>query len=147
MADIRVVCAIGLRGQLGLHGAMPWEGATGPEYIADVARFFDLTRGHVLLAGPVTYRAFPDFARGDRTVIELRSSMQPAKMVESFPGRSIFICGGPVVWAAYARYVRHWDVTRLPYDGDADRWFDPTWLIQNGNDTNRRQDARFAPIS
>lgn len=133
MHDIRVVCAIGLRGQLGLNGHMPWEGAQGPEYHADVARFFDLTRGHVLLAGPVTFRAFPEFARHDRTVIELRSTMEPAKMVEAFPGRTIFICGGPVVWTAYARYVRHWDITRLPYDGEADRWLDPAWLVQNAS--------------
>jgi dihydromethanopterin reductase len=23
----------------------------------------------------------------------------------------------------------HWDITRLPYDGPADRWFDPRWLL------------------
>jgi len=60
MADVRVICAIGRRGQLGLNGQLPWEGATGPEYIADVQRFFDLTRGHVLIAGPKTAGAVPD---------------------------------------------------------------------------------------
>ena len=29
---------------------------------------------------------------------------------------------------AYAHLIRHWDVTRLPYDGEADRYFDPNWL-------------------
>ena len=33
------------------------------------------------------------------------------------------------MWAAYAPYIRHWDITRLPYDGEADRWFDPAWLV------------------
>jgi dihydromethanopterin reductase len=33
------------------------------------------------------------------------------------------------VWDVYAPFIRHWDVTRLPYDGDADRWFDPRWLV------------------
>jgi dihydromethanopterin reductase len=32
----------------------------------------------------------------------------------------------------YAKYIRHWDITRLPYDGEADRWFNPTWLVANG---------------
>ena len=32
------------------------------------------------------------------------------------------------VWAAYAHLIRHWDITRLPYDGEADRYFDPNWL-------------------
>ncbi|TIQ00170.1 MAG: diacylglycerol kinase, partial [Mesorhizobium sp.] len=51
---VRVVCAIGQAGQLGLKGGLPWEGNRSPEFVADVARFFDLTRGHVLLAGPKT---------------------------------------------------------------------------------------------
>lgn len=131
MADVRVMCAIGLRGQLGLDGEMPWEGEKGPEYAADVQRFFEITRGHVLLAGPVTYRSFPDFARQDRTVVEIRSSMPPEETVARHPGRVIYICGGPAVWSAYARFVRHWDVTRLPYDGPADRWFDPSWIVQS----------------
>jgi dihydromethanopterin reductase len=37
--------------------------------------------------------------------------------------------GGPPVWKAYAHLIRHWDVTRLPYDGEADRYFDPNWLF------------------
>ena len=47
---IRVMCAIGQAGQMGLNGRLPWEGNKTPEYRADVARFFELTRGHVLLA-------------------------------------------------------------------------------------------------
>jgi dihydromethanopterin reductase len=46
-----------------------------------------------------------------------------------FPDRVVFIGGGPPVWDTYAPYIRHWDINRLPYDGDADRWFNPAWLI------------------
>jgi len=67
------MCAIGRRGQLGLNGRMPWEGAKGPEYTADVQRFFELTRGHVILLGPRTYRSVPAFAHEDRTVVAIRS--------------------------------------------------------------------------
>ncbi len=42
---VRVICAIGQSGQLGLNGHLPWEGSRDPEYVADVARFFDITRG------------------------------------------------------------------------------------------------------
>src|SRR4051794_31774815 len=52
MPEVRAMCAIGRRGQLGLNGRMPCEGARGPEYTADVQRFFELTRGHVILLGP-----------------------------------------------------------------------------------------------
>lgn len=128
--DIRVICAIGLRGQLGLNGRLPWEGNKGRPFQEDVARFFEVTRGHVLMAGPRTVASVPDFAFKDRTIVELRSSMKPEEVLSRFPGRVIFIGGGPPVWARYAHFVRHWDVTRLPYDGPADRWFDPAWMTQ-----------------
>jgi dihydromethanopterin reductase len=129
-ADVRAMCAIGRRGQLGLGGGMPWEGNKGPEYAADVDRFFQVTRGHVIMAGPVTAASIPEFARKDRTVFELRSSMPPEEALARFPNRVIFIGGGPPVWDAYAPFIRHWDVTVLPYDGEADRWFDPNWLTR-----------------
>jgi len=129
MTDVRAICAIGQRGQLGLGGRMPWEGARGREYVADVARFFDITRGHVLLAGPRTVASVPAFARADRTVAVIRSGERPEDVLARYAGRIVFIGGGPAVWDAYARFIRHWDITRLPYDGDADRWFKPDWLV------------------
>jgi dihydromethanopterin reductase len=129
MPDIRAMCAIGRRGQLGLNGRMPWEGAKGPEYTADAQRFFELTRGHVILLGPRTYRSVPAFAHEDRTVVAIRSSEQPADVIARYPDRVIYIGGGPPVWTAYAPFIRHWDITRLPYDGAADRWFDPAWIV------------------
>ena len=128
MADVRAMCAIGRRGQLGLAGRMPWEGERGPAYVADVQRFWEATRGHVLLVGPRTRASIPAFAYQDRTIIEIRSAEAPADVIARFPGRVVYVGGGPAVWAAYASLIRHWDVTRLPYDGDADRWLDPAWL-------------------
>lgn len=128
MPDVRSMCAIGRRGQLGLRGRLPWEGETGPEYRADVRRFWAVTRGHVLIAGPVTVGSVPEEARRDRTVVEIRSGMDPEEVLSRFPGRVVFVGGGPPVWTAYARFIRHWDITRLPYDGEADRHFDPAWL-------------------
>ena len=129
MPDVRSMCAIGLSGQIGLHGHLPWEGDTRPEFVADVARFFEMTRGHVVMAGPTTIGAIPGFARGDRTLVTLRSSDDPQAMLARYPDRVVYIGGGPPVWAVYAKYIRHWDITRLPYDGPADRWFDPRWLL------------------
>ena len=127
--SVKVICAIGRSGQLGLHGHLPWEGNKGPEYVADVARFFEITRGHVLVAGPRTIASVPQFASADRELFVLRSSMDPQATLSRFPGRVVFIGGGPPIWSAYARFVSHWDITRLDYDGPADRWFDPNWLL------------------
>jgi dihydromethanopterin reductase len=128
VADVRAMCAIGQSGQLGLDGKLPWEGNKEREYVADVARFFEMTRGHVIIAGPATVASIPAFAYEDRTICEIRSSHHPEEVLAWFPDRVIFVAGGPPVWDAYAPYIRHWDITRLPYDGEADRWFNPAWL-------------------
>lgn len=125
---VRAICAIGQSGQLGLNGVMPWEGNRSPEFAADVARFFEITRGHVLIAGPKTIASVPGFARVDRQLFVVRSNMDPEETLKRYAGRIVFIGGGPAVWDAYARFICHWDITRLPYDGPADRWFSPKWL-------------------
>lgn len=129
MADIRAICAIGQRGQLGLNGRLPWEGNKEREYVADVARFFEVTRGHVIIAGPTTIASIPPFAYEDRTICEIRSTHHPEEVLAWFPDRVVFVGGGPPVWDTYAPYIRHWDINRLSYDGDADRWFNPAWLV------------------
>jgi dihydromethanopterin reductase len=129
VAVVRAMCAIGLRGQLGLNGRLPWEGNKGREFVADVARFFEVTRGHVLVAGPRTVASVPSFAYEDRTIHEIRSGDDPRDVLGRFADRVVYIGGGPPVWAAYAPFIQHWDITRLPYDGEADRWFDPAWLV------------------
>lgn len=129
MPTVRSMCAIGQRGQLGLNGVLPWEGNTDPVYKADVENFFRTTRGHVLMAGPRTIGAVPDFVARHMTLVVLRSNMDPEETLARFKSRVVFIGGGPPVWDVYARFIQHWDITRLPYDGEADRWFNPDWLI------------------
>lgn len=133
MSDVRAICAIGRSGQLGLGGRLPWEGAEGRPFVEDVERFFEITRGHVLVAGPRTAAAFPAFAREDRTIVAIRSGDAPEAVLARFPGRVVYVGGGPAVWDVYARFIRHWDVNRVPYDGEADRWFDPRWLLAGGH--------------
>ena len=91
---VRVICAIGQSGQLGLKGVLPWEGNREPEFIADVARFFDVTRGHVLLAGPRTIASVPEFARRDRTLAVLRSNMDPEQTLRQYAGRVVTSAAG-----------------------------------------------------
>jgi dihydromethanopterin reductase len=129
MTTVRAMCAIGMQGQLGLNGELPWEGNSGREFKADVERFFAVTRGHVIIAGPRTAASFPNWARADRSIVEIRSTDAPEAVLARFSQRVVFVGGGPPVWTAYARFIQHWDVTRLPYEGEADRYFDPAWLL------------------
>ncbi|MGQ0456447.1 MAG: diacylglycerol kinase [Hyphomicrobium sp.] len=134
---VRCICAIGRSGQLGLNGQLPWEGNKGREYVEDVARFFEITKGHVLLAGPKTIASVPKWAFADRTIDVIRSSDRPDDVIARYCGRIVFIGGGPPVWDVYASMVRHWDVTKLPYDGPADRWFKPEWLTAGASSKPR----------
>lgn len=129
MPDIRSMCAIGQRGQLGLNGVLPWEGNPGQVYRDDVARFFEMTKGHVLIAGPKTIGAVPKAMHDQMTLHIIRSKDDPESVLSHYDQRVVFIGGGPKVWDVYAKYIRHWDITRLPYDGEADRWFNPEWLV------------------
>jgi hypothetical protein len=52
----------------------------------------------------------------------------PEDLLARFPSRVVFVGGGPPVCAAYAPFIRHWDISRLPYHGEANRWFNRNWL-------------------
>ena len=69
VTDVRAVIAIGR-----LRGRLPWEGNGGREYVTDVERFFELTRGHILIMGDRTFISVPDFAFKDRDIIEIYAS-------------------------------------------------------------------------
>jgi dihydromethanopterin reductase len=134
MVDVRSMCAIGERGQLGLGGRLPWEGDPRPAFREDVRRFWAMTLGHVLIAGPKTIASIPKEEFAYRTIQVIHSADQPEQVLERFAGRVVFVGGGPAVWDVYAPMIVHWDITRLPYDGPADTWFDPKWLVGRGRD-------------
>ena len=98
-----------------------------------VERFFELTRGHVVIMRHRTFTSVPDFAFKNRDILEIHASDKPEEVLARFPSRVVFIGGGPPVYAAYAPFIRHWDINRLPYNGEADRWFDPAWLVAGGH--------------
>ena len=98
MVDVRVICAIGKQGQLGLNGRLPWEGNPGTEYKTDVQRFFALIRGHVVIAGPRTITSFPDWARSDRTLVEIHAADELDAILKRYCDRVVYVGGGPPVW-------------------------------------------------
>ena len=119
---VRSMCAIGRRGQLGLHGRMPWEGNRGEEYVADVQRFWRSNArprhpggsDHRPLDTPLCPRR-PDHRRAALRR-DARGGAEPPSRPGGLDRRR------PAGLAAWARLIQHWDITRLPYDGEADRW-------------------------
>lgn len=117
MADVRAICAIGQRGQIGLNGELPWEGNPGPRVRC---RCRTLLRGD---ARPRHARRGPHHLHPAPLHAIRPHAMRRA--VHRSPRRrspflrpcAIYVAGGPAVWEAYAGFIRHWDINRLPYDG------------------------------
>ena len=83
--------------------------------------------------GRATIASVPEWAYEERTIAVIRSSTPPEEALAGYSDRVVYIGGGPPVRTAYARFIQYWHITRLPYDGEADRWFDPAWLVAGGN--------------
>ena len=77
---------------------------------SDVARFFEITRGHVLLAGPKTIDSVPQFARLDRELVVLRSSMNPPEVLERFGDGSFTSAVVPPFGMPTFLFVTHWEL-------------------------------------
>ena len=98
VTDVRAVIAIGVSGQFGLRGRLPWEGNRCREYVADVERFFELTRGHVLIMGHRTFTSVPDFAFQNRDIVEIYASdtMMATRRASSQVSRSRTLFGSVI---------------------------------------------------
>ena len=110
VTDVRAVIAIGLSGQFGLRGRLPWEGDRGREFVADVERFFELTRGHVLIMGHRTFSSVPDFAFQNRDIIEIHSSDTPEEVQRD---RTVIVPSTDSVEDIVAKLIEGTDVTKL----------------------------------
>lgn len=125
MADIRMICAVGESGQIGLNGMLPW----GHD-IGDLSWFREQTMGHVVLMGHRTRNAIG--ALHGRTVLGWDGISAPESVIKSvaghYPGRVLFIAGGAYTYATFAPFCTKFIITRVEYDGDADAWFDPAWI-------------------
>ncbi len=122
MIDVRLIAAIGRRGQLGLAGHLPWH---EPE---DLAWFRQQTLGGVVVMGFRTARIVG--ALPDRTVVPWLGQ-EPAAFLEdvarNHPGRTIWIAGGAKTYARFLPHVRRAIVTLIDYDGPADVWMPQLW--------------------
>src|SRR5437764_10922056 len=103
--DVRAIVAIGLRGQFGLRGRLPWEGNRGREYVADVERFFELTRGHVLIMGHRTFISYAVFCLKKKKIVDIHASDRPEDVLTRFPTRVVFVGDGPPVYLGCALFI------------------------------------------
>ncbi|CUA90154.1 Dihydrofolate reductase [Chelatococcus sambhunathii] len=122
MIDVRLIAAVGRRGQIGLAGRLPWH---EPE---DLAWFKAQTLGGAVVMGFRTAHAVG--ALPGRVVVPWLGDDPQAiidRIAREHPGRIVWIAGGAKTYAHFMSYVRRAVITLVDYDGPADVWMPPLW--------------------
>lgn len=123
MPSLFAIAAIGARGQLGLNGRLPWHDKT------DLVWFREMTYGHELVCGCNTLRQLPPLP--GRLLIHAECFATPEELrayVRNAP-QHVYLIGGAKTFDKFARVVDRWYVNKINYDGPADAWFNPMWLV------------------
>lgn len=126
MPNLFAIAAIGLNGQMGLNGRLPWRDAQ------DTRWFREMTYGHELVVGYNTRMALPHLP--GRALIQAERFDTPNDLrdyVRCIATQHVYLIGGPDTYARFASVVDRWYVNRINYDGPADAWFDPMWMVAN----------------
>ena len=64
-----------------------------------------------MIAGPRTIASFPDWARSERTLVEIHAADEPDAILKSYCDRVVYVGGGPPVWSIPAPKAVLHDVT------------------------------------
>lgn len=136
-SSLKLIAAIGKRGQLGLNGELPW----GHAFPEDRRAFRHFTAGGVLIAG---YRTFKTIAHlhktADRIVIQDNQEKTPERFlgyVDRYfsDGKPIWIVGGAATYRRYLPLIPFTEryIAVLDYDGPADVWM-PEFVLPDDKD-------------
>lgn len=140
--QINAIAAVGVRGQLGLNGRMPW--AKDAE---DLEFFRAQTLGKVVVFGGVTFdKLFADQpVWGNRMVLRMgyeKTSIYDSgelkgfwnggidPIVDTLEGKvqEIWIAGGHQMYDLWCERIRRWYITKVEYDGNCDVWMPVPWM-------------------
>lgn len=133
MTSVNLIVAIGLSGQIGLNGQVPWHDDVryAAETARDLARFQELTTDGILIMGSAT--ATPELkwqiehGRSARRVHVFHKDQDPGMVLDRLrlSSKDIWICGGARVYHLFAPYVDWHHISVIPYDGPADTFMPP----------------------
>ena len=124
---IAIIAAIARNRVIGRNGRLPWH---IPE---DLARFKQLTTGHVILMGRRTYEAIGGPLPGRRNVVV---ASQPVPGIETHPSIDaaltalvdepfVFVIGGSSLFAAFLPRADLLYLTRVEQSPEGDTFFPP----------------------
>jgi dihydromethanopterin reductase len=115
---LTAIVAIGNQGQIGLNGELPWHDSS------DLKWFRNMTMGKTLIVGTKTAETLPPLT-GRNVVIWNRENLSEVLRMDAI------IIGGAKTYELFAPHISRWHVGRIDYDGPADAWFDPMWMISS----------------
>lgn len=130
---INLIAAVGLNGEIGHKGKIPWLDDPRIEAVVrdDLGWFARQTEGGVLVVGSATYREMLEmgFQPGTRDVWRWNGT-EPARffleqLQQELPGRDVWICGGAHTYRAFMPFVQRYYISRIPWTGEADRFMPP----------------------
>ena len=115
---LEAIVAIGNQGQIGLNGVLPWHDKS------DLKWFRDMTIGKTLIVGTKTAETLPPLP-GRNVVVWNRENLPEVLRMDAI------VIGGSKTYELFAPHIKRWHVGRIDYDGPADAWFNPMWMINN----------------
>lgn len=126
---VNLIAAVGLSGQIGLNGKLPWYNKE------DLKWFKDMTMNGIVIVGHKTYQELPELP--GRTVIVDRRDELPADMLaniaenEDVAGKEIWIAGGAKTYSKWLPFIERFFISRINYDGPADTYMPDISLSQS----------------
>jgi dihydrofolate reductase len=145
-----IIAAVASNGVIGVDGGLPWH---LPE---DMARFKDLTMGHVLVMGRATFESIGRPLPGrvtvvltrdetwDRDDVEVARSLTEALDVARSLGKDAFIAGGAEVYRAALGLANVLELTEVHAEPDGDTTFpDVNWSQWRELSRERREGFDF----
>lgn len=131
---MNIIAAMGSNYVIGKENALPWRG----QLPADMARFKNITMGHLVIMGRNTYESIPPKFRplAGRTNIVLTSRSDysaPGCIVVSslhealdrFPSQQVFVIGGTRVYLTALPLAQEIYLTLIHHEFDGDTKFPP----------------------
>lgn len=130
---INLIAAIGLRGEIGHRGRIPWLDDPKLANVTkeDLGWFAKQTAGGVLVVGKRTYMEMltMGFQPGSRDVRVWDGGYPPRVFLNDveneFPYRDIWIAGGAHTYEKFMPFVQRLYISRIPWTGPADTLFPP----------------------